>query len=305
MMDIDRPKVEGSVAVDGPRRIGFAEFGSATGRAIVWLHGTPGARRQIPTEARAYAAANSLRLLSIDRPGIGSSTPHRYGSLAEFPADLAALLEALGIDKFAIIGLSGGGPYALAAAHEMPDRVIAAGILGGVAPTVGPDAIGGGAMRLASLAAPLVGVAGAPIGRLLSSALRVARPIGEPAIRIYGRLSPQADRELLARPEFRAMFLDDLLHGGQRGMDAPFADILVFARDWGFRVGEIEVPVRWWHGDQDHIIPHSHGAHMVSLLPNARLFTMPGESHISTLDSAIDIIDELMGIWDRRDAAGG
>ncbi|GAA1481277.1 alpha/beta hydrolase [Gordonia sinesedis] len=300
MMDIDRPKIEGSVAVADRRRIGFAEFGSATGRAIVWLHGTPGARRQIPTEAREYAAENSIRLIGLDRPGVGSSTPHRYGSLAEFPADLGALLEALGIDEFAIVALSGGGPYALAAAHAMPDRVVAAGILGGVAPTVGPDAIGGGAMRIGSLAAPLVSVAGAPIGRILSSALRVARPVGEPAIRIYARLSPQADRELLGRPEFRAMFLDDLLHGGSRGLDAPFADVLVFAHDWGFRVGDIDVPVRWWHGDRDHIIPYSHGEHMVSLLPDAKLYTMHGESHLSTLGSAIDIIDELMSIWDQR-----
>ena len=118
-------------------------------------------------------------------------------------------------------------------------------------------------MRLGTLLAPLVSVAGAPIGQVLSVALGFARPIAEPAISIYGRLSPQADRELLARPEFRAMFLDDLLHGGSRRMNAPFADVVVFARDWGFRVGDVTVPVRWWHGDADHIIPYAHGEHMV------------------------------------------
>ncbi|MEP9392862.1 alpha/beta hydrolase [Gordonia sp. VNQ95] len=304
MMEIDRPKIEGSVAVDaGRRRIGFAEFGSATGRAVIWLHGTPGARRQIPTEARAYAAENHIRLIGLDRPGVGSSTAHRYQRVADFPADLDPVLEALGIEKFVVIGMSGGGPYALASAYAFPDRVVAAGIVGGVAPTVGPEAIGGGAMRLGTLAAPIVGVAGAPVGKIISSFLGVARPIADPAIRLYGQLSPRADRELLARPEFRAMFLDDLLHGGSRRMDAPFADILAFSRDWGFRVADISTPVRWWHGDHDHIIPYAHGTHMVSLLSDAKLYELPGESHLSALGASTQILAELMALWDSADAA--
>lgn len=300
MMYIERPQIEGSVSVGDKRRIGFAEFGSAVGRPVFWLHGTPGARRQIPTEARQYAAEHGIRLLGLDRPGVGSSTPHRYNSVSEFPADLIAVADAMGIDQFAVIGLSGGGPFTLATAYAHPDRVVAAGILGGVAPTVGPDAISGGAMRLGTALAPLVSVAGVPIGRVISSVLGVARPIAEPAISIYGRLSPQADRELLARPEFRAMFLDDLLHGGSRRMEAPFADVLAFSRDWGFSVGDVTVPVRWWHGDADHIIPFAHGAHVVSRLPDAKLYELPGESHLSTLNMATDILEELGTLWDER-----
>ncbi|MFW0796573.1 alpha/beta hydrolase [Gordonia sp. CPCC 205515] len=299
MIDIARPKVEGSVATGDGRRIGFAEFGTATGRALFWLHGTPGARRQIPTEARTYAAANDLRIVGLDRPGVGSSTPHRYTCVADFAQDLEAVADALGIDQFAVIGLSGGGPYALGVAHAFPDRVVAAGILGGVAPTEGPDAVGGGAMRLGHATAPALRYAGAPIGKVLSSVLSVARPIAEPAISIYGRLSPQGDRELLKRPEFRAMFLDDLLHGGSRRMEAPFADIVVFSHDWGFRVRDVTVPVRWWHGDCDHIIPYAHGEQMVSLLPDAKLFTMHGESHLGALGMSVDIITELMAVWDQ------
>ena len=93
MIDIARPKIEGSIAVaDGDRRIGFAEYGSATGRAIVWLHGTPGARRQIPVEARAYALERGIRLIGLDRPGVGSSSPHRYDNVAAFAPDLAEVL---------------------------------------------------------------------------------------------------------------------------------------------------------------------------------------------------------------------
>ncbi|MFT4125447.1 MAG: alpha/beta hydrolase [Gordonia sp. (in: high G+C Gram-positive bacteria)] len=304
MMEIDRPKIEGSVGVaDGRRRIGFAEYGSATGRAVIWLHGTPGARRQIPIEARAWAADNHIRLIGLDRPGVGSSTAHRYAQIADFPTDLEVILEALGIDEFAIIGISGGGPYTLATAHAFPHRVIVAGVVGGVAPTVGPEAIGGGAMALGSALAPVVRVAGAPLGKIISSVLSVARPVAEPAIKAYGRLSPRADREVLARPEVRAFFLDDLLHGGSRRMDAPFADIVVFARDWGFRVADVTTPVLWWHGDDDNIIPFEHGQHMAALLPDCTFYELPGESHLSTFGAmSTQFLADLVLAWDKAKA---
>ncbi|MGA9361163.1 MAG: alpha/beta hydrolase, partial [Mycobacterium sp.] len=129
---IARPKLEGNVAVDDDRQISFAEFGAPQGRAVFWLHGTPGARRQIPTEARVYAEDHDIRLIGIDRPGIGSSTPHRYETIAAFAADLRTIADTLGIDKMAVVGLSGGGPYALACAAGLSDRVVAVAVLGGV-----------------------------------------------------------------------------------------------------------------------------------------------------------------------------
>ncbi|CKN45236.1 alpha/beta fold family hydrolase [Mycobacterium tuberculosis] len=78
---IARPKLEGNIAVGEDRRIGFAEFGAPQGRAVFWLHGTPGARRQIPTEARVYAEHHNIRLIGVDRPGIGASTPHQYETI--------------------------------------------------------------------------------------------------------------------------------------------------------------------------------------------------------------------------------
>ncbi|WP_299574891.1 alpha/beta hydrolase [uncultured Williamsia sp.] len=299
MIEIDRPQIEGSVAVgEGRRRMGFAEFGDPQGRAVFWLHGTPGARRQIPLEARRWAATNGVRLLGVDRPGVGSSTEYRYDNVVGFAADLRTVADNLGIDRFAVIGLSGGGPYTLGVAHALSDRVVAAAVLGGVAPTVGPDAISGGAMELGKRLSGTLEVAGAPIGRVLSSLMRVARPVADPAIAAFGMISHRADRQLLARPEFRAMFADDLLNGGKHRMEAPLSDIIVFARDWGFRLADITVPVRVWHGDSDWIIPHAHGEHVANRLPDAKFYTLPGDSHLSALNTATDILEELMTIWD-------
>lgn len=149
MAELERPRLEGSVAVRDGRRLSFAEFGTPHGDAVVWMHGTPGARRQVPIEARMYAERNNVRIIGIDRPGIGTSTPHLYDNVLDWTGDLELLADNLGIDKLRVIGLSGGGPYALAAGAALPDRVLGVGVLGGVAPTKGPDAISGGWPRRA------------------------------------------------------------------------------------------------------------------------------------------------------------
>ncbi|MDZ7886820.1 MAG: alpha/beta hydrolase [Mycobacterium sp.] len=296
---IARPKLEGNVAISADRQLGFAEFGDPRGRAVFWLHGTPGARRQIPAEARAYAGLEKVRLIGVDRPGIGSSTAHQYPNVLAFAEDLRVIADTLGIDNFAVIGLSGGGPYTLAAAAAMPDRVVAAGVLGGVAPYVGPDGIASGLMNLGSTVAPVLELAGAPIRLAAATLIKFIAPVGSPALEMYARISPEGDRRLLARPEFKAMFLDDLLNGGRKQLAAPFYDIVDFVRDWGFRLDEVKVPVHWWHGDKDHIVPFAHGAHVVSRLPEAEMTVLPGESHLGGLGCAEEILRTMLDIWDR------
>jgi pimeloyl-ACP methyl ester carboxylesterase len=79
---------------------------------------------------------------------------------------------------------------------------------------------------------------------------------------------------------------------------APFADVVVFARPWGFRLDEIKVPVHWWHGDRDHIIPFAHGEHVVAALPDATRYVVPGESHLAGLGRAEEILRTVMMAWD-------
>ena len=290
---VTRPRLEGSLAVRGGRRLSFATFGSPYGDPVVWMHGTPGARRQIPVEARAFADRHGLRIIGIDRPGIGSSTAHQYADLLDWTTDLELVADVLGLPTMRVIGLSGGGPYALAAGAGLPDRVTSVAIIGGVAPTVGPDAIGGGAMALASKLRPVLSVGRIPIGVAIYSLIMAARPFAGPAIDLYAALSPEGDKRLLGRPEFRAMFLDDLLKGSRRQLSAPLLDLLLFTKDWGFRLEDVKCPVYWWHGDADHIVPFAHGEHTASRLPHATFFAMEGESHLGGLGQAEQILTLL------------
>lgn len=264
------------------------------------MHGTPGARRQIPVEARLYAENHKIRLIGLDRPGIGSSTPHRYQNIRAFGEDLRTIADTLGIHKMAVIGLSGGGPYALASAAVLPDRVVAAGILGGVAPFLGDEGITSGLMNLGKRVAPLLKLGGDPLRIGASLVVRAIRPVANPALYLYAAISPEGDRRLLTRPEFGAMFLDDLLNGSRKQLAAPFNDIILFTQDWGFRLDQVKVPVRWWHGDSDHIVPFAHGQHVVSLLPDAELFVLPGESHLGGLGRGEEILSTLTKIWDEQ-----
>ena len=293
---LERPRLEGSVAVRNGRRLSFAEFGTPHGDVVIWMHGTPGGRRQVPIEARLYAELHNVRIIGIDRPGIGTSTPHLYDNVLDWTGDLELLADNLGIDRFRIIGLSGGGPYALAAGAALPKRVLGVGVLGGVAPRVGPDAIGGGLVALAPYVAPVLRLTRIPLSYALAAAIRLIRPLGGLGLDAYAAIQPRGDRELLGRPEFRAMFLDDLLNGARYQVGAPLSDAILFTRHWGFEASDVKVPVRWWHGDDDHIIPHAHGVHMVARLPKATFSSIDGESHLGGMGLATEVLDELMSL---------
>lgn len=301
---ITPPRVEGTVKVGRRiRRLGFAEFGPADGRPLVWLHGTPGARRQIPESARVLAEERGVRIVGIDRPGVGSSTPYRYGSLLDFTTDLTKVTDHLGIDRFGVVGLSGGGPYALASCYALPHRVTVAGVLGGVAPARGDDAPPGGFVGLIAPLGPLATIFRGPLSLGLTAFVWAVRPVASPAFGLYARISPEGDQRVFARPEIKAMFLDDILNGSRRGMAAPILDFLLFSRPWGFSVRDITVPVRWWHGDADNFVPLAHGQHMVSLIPDAELYVRPGESHLGGFEAAEEVLTTLLAVWDERESA--
>ncbi len=249
-------------------------------------------------EARDFADRESLRIIGIDRPGIGSSTPFVYESILDWTGDLVIVADTLGIPDMRVIGLSGGGPYALAAGAALPNRVKAVGVLGGVAPFTGPDAINGGALQLASHFVPLVSVARVPIGMVLTGAIWMVKPIAGRFLDAFAMMQPEGDKRLLSRPEFKAMFVDDLLNGSREQVTAPFSDLMLFCRDWGFQASDVVVPVLWWHGDDDNIIPHRHGEHMVDRLPDARLITIAGESHLGGYGRVEEVLTSLLSVGD-------
>lgn len=294
-MTITAPRYEGRVTVRDGRVLGIAEFGPPTAEQnVVWFHGTPGARRQIPEAARRIADERGVRIIGIDRPGVGLSTAHLYHQLLDFTDDLALLLDRLGIDRFSTVGLSGGAPYALASAHAFGHRVPSVGILGGVVPSGGEEGVSGGLVSLATRFKPMLALMSEPAGALLTTLIRVAKPIGSPGLDLYARFSPPGDRAVLTTPENKEMFLDDLNNSGRHSMRAAIYDAILFTRYWGFNVRDLRVPVTWWQGGEDNIVPLAHAQHIVPLIPGATLRVRPEDGHLGGLGIAEEVLDTIL-----------
>ena len=294
---VPSPRCEGVIHLGDRRRISFAEYGSPTGRPVLWHHGTPGARRQVPPSARDAALERDVRIIALDRPGVGGSSPHQYDTIVGFADDVRECADQLGVDRFATIGLSGGGPYALACAAAMPERVVSGAVLGGVAPSVGPERAAGGIVHLAVLTEALTSRTQPLVGAGLWLGLKSMRWAQHLAFEAYCRITPEGDEQVLRSPGMEEFFLDDLFRGARRQFRAVPHDIVLFGRDWGFELGAIEVPIHFWHGDADHIIPLSHGQHMASLVPGADLRVRPTESHLGALAISEQVLDVILADW--------
>ena len=296
------PRIEGALRLRDGRRVGFAEFGPADGRPLLWLHGTPGARRQIAPQARELAHERGVRIVSIERPGVGESTPHRYEALTDFARDVEQLCAALGIGEFAVAGLSGGGAYALACAHELRSRVVSVGVLSGIAPTVGEDAAEGGLVAITRGFAPVLRHGSRAVGGTLSGLIRLLEPLADRAVDFFARVISPADEPLFEDQAMRRMFVEDLVLAARQNFQAISLDLALFTRPWGFALGDVAVPVHLWHGDADRIVPVEHGTHLSQRIPGSELRIRPGEGHLGGLSAAAELFDAVFSHWPRPPA---
>ncbi len=295
MAKIRPPRYQGTFHLNDGRQLGYAEYGPATGRPLLWFHASPGAKWQIAPDAREDTYDRNIRIIAIERPGVGDSTLHLYDAIVEWARDVEEFCDAKGIDEFNVVGLSGGGPYALAVAHEMPERVSSAIILGSLAPATGPEAAEGLVSTSTRIASPIMKHVRAPLNLLMRNLIRVAAPRADQLVQLVTSRMPPGDRQLFTNPLTRQMFIEDIVNGGRDQMQAFLIDSYLFGRDWGFLLKDIRVQVHMWHGDADPIIPLEHCQHMVDLIPGATFRVRPGEGHLGGLGAFHEIADTLSG----------
>ena len=279
------------------RQLGYAEFGDPHGPLVFWFHGIPGGRRQVPPAGRRAADELGLRIVCVERPGVGHSTNHAYEALRDWTDDVALLADRLGHEQFQIVGLSGGGPYALACAHELLDRVVAVGLLGSLVPTAGEDAAAAGIVALARRFNRPLTILRRPLGRTFWGLVRAVNPLGHPAYQAFGRLMPEGDRRVLSDPAVEAMFIDDLTVASRHQFHAIINDIVLIGRPWGFRLADVRVPVRWWHGDADTFVPLDQAQAAAARLPDVELVVRPDEGHLGDFAAADEALAVLADLW--------
>jgi pimeloyl-ACP methyl ester carboxylesterase len=260
------------------RILGVERFGAKAGAPLLYFHGLPGSRLDFRSEAGTFAAAG-IELIAVDRPGFGLSTTKRGRSLLDWPRDVEALCDRLGLERVAVLGYSSGGKYSLACAFALSERVALAGVLAGTAPPempgfdegmIGADRL---ALTLARRARPLA-LATWGVVRLLAQ----HRP--RAVMASFARDLSGPDRERMEEPAVRTALLDSLREGLRPGAAGTVDDYAIEGRAWGFDPAEIRVPVRLWHGDRDGVVPLAHSRWLAERIPDAELNLIAGAGHL-------------------------
>jgi pimeloyl-ACP methyl ester carboxylesterase len=292
---VEKPRAEGQFHLAGDRRLGYAEFGDPSGPVVLWFHSTLGARRQFPMLGRRAAEKLGLRVIIVERPGTGLSDSHRYTAVTDWAADMAQVADGLGVERLGIVGLSGGGPYALACGALPPllARVAAVAVLDGTVPSVGPEGTDGGVTDVARRFGLVLTQLRRPLAVLSTVLLAPLIPFAHYAYRAYASRWPEDDQRVLADPEVEAIFVDDLVNAFHGRCLAMVDDARLLGRDWGFRLADVKVPVRWWHGDSDRVVPIAGVQAAISRLQDGELIVRSGESHLGGF-AKIDEVLEYM-----------
>lgn len=280
-------------AADG-RTLAFVERGASDGLPVLVCHGTPGSRMTRHPDPTLYER-HGVRMVAYDRPGYGRSDPQLGRSVADAAADIAAIADELGFDRFAVVGGSGGAPHALACGALLGDRVLRVGALVTPAPSDSPDFdffTDLAQINVKEFSAALEGREA--IEALLQAYVDELRRDPEVVIEEISSELPDRDRAILSRPEVREVLIDSFVEAVRQGARGWADDDLAFAKPWGFDLEDVEAETRLWQGELDVLAPRSHGEYVASRLPNARFEVLEGGGHFLDEEWGI-VLDWLAG----------
>lgn len=292
--------MSGGLVRSGDRKLRVEVTGDPDGTPVFLMHGTPGSRSG-PRPRNIVLYRMGVRLISYDRPGYGESTRHPSRRVADAAGDVAAIADEYGLDSFAVVGRSGGGPHALACAALLPSRVTRAAVLVSTAP---PDAAAldwyGGMHEVNT----------ADRGRDETSReyeedirRRVDQIQEDPELLVRhldGGLS-LPDRRVIEDLAVRRLLLSSYQEAFREGPYGWIDDTVALRRDWGFSLGAIGTRVRLWHGVADGFAPISHTRWLASRLPNVELDEDLAGGHFT----ALEILPEMLAWLIDSPAASG
>lgn len=271
-----------SIRLSDGRTLAYQTYGSEHGRPLLVFHGFPGCRVQaslIDVQARAAG----VRLIAPDRPGFGDSSPHARRTILSWSDDVAQLADHLQLSRFGVLGISCGGAYALACAHELGERLDYTGLVAGMGPMDVP------AIRSEQHPALKVLFSLARIHpRLVAPMLRMDQKMfGTDPLRAVRRLSSMMtppDRAFLAgHPDDEAKFADSLAVAYRQGIAGASTEATLIARGRGFELAGIQVPVHVYQGGFDRNVPPQMGEYIAHSLPHATYLFFADEGHLSIL----------------------
>ena len=279
------------VRSDG-RTVAWAEAGSNGGQPILRIPGTPSSRLMI--RADRLWADRGFRMIITERPGMGASTPHPGRGFLDHADDLVAILDDVGLERVPVIGVSGGGPYALALAAAHPDRVQVVSVVVGAAPLTDDEAdlmigLNADGYRLAQ--------AGYRDGlvRLLTPQREAALEDPLAGFRAAMATAPASDQAIMADPGWQAMLTTSLREALRQGVGGWVDEGSLMFSGWqALNITAVGASVTWWHGEHDRNVPLAAVERLIARLPNARLIRWADAGHLTSYLHEGDILDELL-----------
>jgi len=269
------------------RRLAYMECGPMDGFPVIAFHGAPGSRLERITGDSALRETNT-RLIVVERPGYGLSDFHESRTLLDWPDDVTCLADTLRLDCFSLLGFSGGGTYAAACAYRIPERLIHTALISSAAPFTVPGL--SDAMPPANRA--LFELAGEDYQAAVQQLAGVANTPDALFNLLEGSASPP-DRDILATPEFRRMYADNLTESLRQGLTGLSHDMALIARPWGFDPAEIRANISVWHGTQDNNTPLAMGEYLGATIPACRTHFFADAGHFLAFTHGRKILQTL------------
>jgi pimeloyl-ACP methyl ester carboxylesterase len=270
------------------------ERGTPDGHPVLVHNGTPNSRLLFDSTVEA-AMRHGIRLISYDRPGYGGSSRHAGRTVADCAPDVRAIADALGLDRLAVWGISGGGPHALACAALLPDLVPAVAVLASIAPwgAEGLDYFAGmGDLNVEDMKLQLEDPAAARAKAEQDRLQMLAMGADELHEFMKTLLSP-LDAAVLTGA-FAQWLVDSTRSGMASSSDGWWDDDMAFFAPWGFELGAIETPVLLRHGRQDRFVPYGHGEWLARHIPGVQAELTEDDGHLTQLVRHIDQVHEWL-----------
>jgi pimeloyl-ACP methyl ester carboxylesterase len=292
-MHSDPPDRRDKLVLRDGRSLSYSAIGPAGGWPVFYCHGAIGTPVEATIDLRQIVERVGIRYVAPNRPGVGGSDPHPSRTILDFADDVAALADRLGIERFSVLGVSAGGPYALAIAHRLGARVERVALCSALSPFCNPHKAPGLQRRISL---PLGALAAAPeLARRLGDALL-------PVLAEHPRLitaviaahAAPSERARLASSQERAAASTSFLDATCGGVGGLIDDFLTYAHGWGFDPQEVGTEVQLWHGASDPLVPVEHALQLAAALPRCRVFVDPDEGHHFFRSSLEQILGTLV-----------
>jgi pimeloyl-ACP methyl ester carboxylesterase len=272
--------------VDG-RTLAFTDLGDAGAPVVFYFHGAPTSRLDLVAYEDAFIDRH-VRVISPDRPGYGRSSPQPGRSMSDWPTDVSALADHLQVDRFAVVGLSAGGPYAVACGALLPERVVGIGVVNGVTDMGWPpawndyDPVDASIMRLDDEAA---------------ACRWMEEHYGEDGSLFFSYTTLDPSDAALLEDEAKAQtLLATIVESFRQGVGGLAADLTIQGRPWPFDPSAVRASTIVLHGENDPYLPVAHGRHTAELIPNARFALLRGQGHVILIREIPQLCVDLLAL---------